>query len=167
MPGTDLLQVALYFLVLTGGALVLGRWMAGILDHPKSSRFDTLLTRLGGYRADEGMNWKRYLSAVLLFNAVGFIALLALHLLQKSLPGDPSGLENVFLPLALNTAINFVTNTNWEAYSGEAMMSYFIYAYARARRAEPPERRHRHRGVAGAGAWVACESCGLARQCMA
>lgn len=124
MQGTDLLQAALYFLALTGAALLLGRWMAGILDNAKLTRFDTLLARLGGYRADEGMNWKRYLGAVLLFNAVGFIVLLALQLLQRSLPANPAGLDNVSLPLALNTAISFVTNTNWQAYSGEATMSY-------------------------------------------
>ncbi len=70
------------------------------------------------------MRWTEYAIALLWFNLVGVLVLMGLQLTQQWLPLNPAGLPNVAWPLALNTAVSFVTNTNWQAYSGEATMSY-------------------------------------------
>ena len=70
------------------------------------------------------MSWKRYFGAVLIFNVVGIITLMALEMTQAWLPLNPQKFPNVPWALALNTAISFITNTNWQAYSGENTMSY-------------------------------------------
>ena len=80
--------------------------------------------RLGGVKADEEMSWKRYFFAVLIFNVIGIVSLMALQMTQASLPLNPQHFPNVPWALALNTAISFITNTNWQAYSGESTMSY-------------------------------------------
>jgi K+-transporting ATPase ATPase A chain len=86
---------------------------------------ENLLYRLCGVNKDEEMGWQRYAVAMLLFNLVGFTALFALLLLQHLLPLNPQGLPAFSWQLALNTAISFTTNTNWQAYSGETAATYF------------------------------------------
>jgi K+-transporting ATPase ATPase A chain len=71
------------------------------------------------------MSWGAYGCALLAFNLVGAVALLALQMTQAWLPFNPEHLANVPFPLALNTAISFMTNTNWQNYSGEVTMTYF------------------------------------------
>ena len=70
------------------------------------------------------MSWKRYFFAVLIFNVIGIVSLMVLQMTQGSLPLNPQHFSNVPWALALNTAISFITNTNWQAYSGENTMSY-------------------------------------------
>ena len=69
------------------------------------------------------MNWYQYLFAILLFNALGLVALFALLTFQGSLPLNPQHLPGLSWDLALNTAVSFVSNTNWQAYAGETTMS--------------------------------------------
>jgi K+-transporting ATPase ATPase A chain len=83
------------------------------------------LYRICGVNKDKEMNWWRYTVAMLLFNLVGFATLFALLLLQHLLPLNPQNLPAFSWQLALNTAVSFTTNTNWQAYSGEAAASYF------------------------------------------
>lgn len=71
------------------------------------------------------MSWKAYTMAMLTFNIVGGVVLLVLELTQQWLPLNPQHLPNVPFGLAVNTAMSFMTNTNWQAYSGESTMSYF------------------------------------------
>ncbi len=85
---------------------------------------EDLLYRICGVNKDEEMGWQRYALAMLLFNLVGFVALIILLLLQHQLPLNPQGLPAFPWRLALNTAISFTTNTNWQAYSGETAASY-------------------------------------------
>ncbi|MFB4393318.1 MULTISPECIES: potassium-transporting ATPase subunit KdpA [unclassified Pseudomonas] len=80
--------------------------------------------RLAGVRAEQEQNWKQYALALVAFNLVGFILLFSLLLLQGHLPLNPQQLPGLEWSLAFNTAISFVTNTNWQAYSGEASLSY-------------------------------------------
>ncbi len=80
--------------------------------------------RFGGVDAREEMSWKRYFFAVLIFNVVGLLSLWALQMVQAWLPLNPQKFPNVPWALALNTAISFITNTNWQAYMGESTMSY-------------------------------------------
>jgi K+-transporting ATPase ATPase A chain len=78
----------------------------------------------GGIDPARGMGWKAYTLAMLATNLVGFLALYALLRLQGVLPFNPQGFDGVSPWLAFNTAISFVTNTNWQAYGGEATMSH-------------------------------------------
>lgn len=70
------------------------------------------------------MNWKQYLAALLVFNAFGFISLMALLMTQEWLPLNPAHIPNMSWHLALNTAVSFMTNTNWQSYNGEVSASY-------------------------------------------
>lgn len=71
------------------------------------------------------MSWRAYAASVITFNLAGLLLLLAILLGQGSLPWNPENLAGLKFPLALNTAVSFVTNTNWQAYSGESTLSYF------------------------------------------
>ena len=129
MTANGLLQVALFFAVLTALAVPLGRYMAavyegraGILDRVLGP-LERLLYRLAGVDPSAEMSWRRYAGALLLFNAVGFSVVYALQRLQAWLPLNPAGLPGVGADVALNTAVSFATNTNWQAYGGETTMS--------------------------------------------
>ena len=74
--------------------------------------------------AAEEMGWQKYLACVLAFSALGFLLLFLLLVTQQGLPLNPQGWGNISWDLAFNTAASFVTNTNWQAYSGEAQLSY-------------------------------------------
>lgn len=81
-----------------------------------------------GVERNENMNWKRYLICALLFSAVSLVALMAILMCQGFLPFNPEGMPGLTWDLAFNTAVSFVTNTNWQAYSGESALSYFSQA---------------------------------------
>jgi K+-transporting ATPase ATPase A chain len=80
--------------------------------------------RLAGISAETEMNWKQYASAVILFNLLGVLAVYVLQRLQGLLPLNPQRLSAVSPDSAFNTAVSFVTNTNWQGYAGESTMSY-------------------------------------------
>ncbi|WP_060478557.1 MULTISPECIES: potassium-transporting ATPase subunit KdpA [Pseudomonas] len=80
--------------------------------------------RLAGVKAEQAQNWKQYTLALLAFNLAGFVLLFSVLMLQGSLPLNPQHLPGLEWSLAFNTAVSFVTNTNWQAYSGEASVSY-------------------------------------------
>jgi K+-transporting ATPase ATPase A chain len=71
------------------------------------------------------MHWKSYAWSVLLISILGMVSVFLLQMLQKHLPLNPQHMPGVEFFLALNTAISFVTNTNWQAYAGETTMGYF------------------------------------------
>lgn len=79
-------------------------------------------------KKDEQMNWKKYAVSVLIFSGIGLIFLFLLQILQGVLPGNPQGISGVKWDLSFNTAASFVTNTNWQAYSGESTLSYLTQA---------------------------------------
>jgi K+-transporting ATPase ATPase A chain len=122
-----LLAYALYFAVLVGLALALAAWMArvyaGALPAPLL-RAESVLLRACGAQPDRGMGWTAYALAVLAFNLAGFLLLYAILRMQGALPLNPDGIGGMSPDLAFNTAVSFVTNTNWQAYSGEAQLSY-------------------------------------------
>ncbi len=127
----DWLQTGFFFTILLLLVNPLGTFMAKVyqgertLLTPLLSPCENLLYRICGVNKDEEMNWWRYTVAMLLFNLVGFATLFALLLLQHLLPLNPQNLPAFSWQLALNTAVSFTTNTNWQAYSGEAAASYF------------------------------------------
>jgi K+-transporting ATPase ATPase A chain len=128
-PG-DWLQLAVYFTAMIGLTPLLGGWMARVFSGERQFLSPVLgWLEQGIYRwarvdPETEMSWKAYAGAVLTFNAFGLLALLGLQLGQSWLPLNPQGQPNLDLGLAINTAISFVTNTNWQAYSGESTMSY-------------------------------------------
>src|SRR5690606_29029257 len=94
-------------------------WLSPILGP-----LETGFYSLAGVRADKEQGWLGYALAVLLFSLAGFIALYALLRLQGVLPLNPQGFVGVPPDLAFNTAVSFVTNTNWQNYGGETTMSH-------------------------------------------
>jgi len=81
--------------------------------------------KLSGVDQEQEMSWKSYAIVILIFNIVGGVVLLVIELTQQWLPFNPQHLPDVPFALALNTAVSFTTNTNWQAYSEENTMSYF------------------------------------------
>jgi K+-transporting ATPase ATPase A chain len=108
----------------------LGRWLAAVGEGrlPRwlgpVARVEQGFYRLAGVNAGAGMGWKQYALALLAFNVLGVIAVYALQRWQAWLPLNPQGLGAVSPDSAFNTAVSFVTNTNWQGYVGEATMSY-------------------------------------------
>lgn len=130
MGTKDIAEIVLYVVVLAALAVPLGLLIAEILRGEKHTLTKLLgwlekgIYRTSGIKPDIEMTWRRYAGALLLFNALGFIFLFLLQILQHILPLNPQGLPAVGGWLAFNTSVSFVTNTNWQAYSGEATMSY-------------------------------------------
>ncbi len=130
MMSNGLVQIGLYFVVLLALAKPLGWYMARVYEGQACGLdrvvgpLERLIYRLCGVRQTEEMDWKTYGIAMLLFNAMGLVAVYGLQRLQGFLPLNPAGLGAVTTDLAFNTAASFATNTNWQAYGGETTLSY-------------------------------------------
>lgn len=128
----DWLLIALFigFFVIT--VVPLGRFMVHMLEgepHVLSFAFDPLekwLLSWARIQADEEMDWKTFALSMMIFSCIGIVFLILLQLVQPLLPLNPSGAATPSPDLALNTAVSFVTNTNWQAYAGETGVSYLI-----------------------------------------
>lgn len=126
----DGVQLGLFVFLLFIVSPLLGRYMAAIFKDgskvsiPVFNHLERLTYRLCNVVPDQEMTWKNYVFAMLYFNFIGFAFLFVLQLLQGWLPLNPQGLPGVEPALAFNTAVSFVTNTNWQAYGGETTMSY-------------------------------------------
>jgi K+-transporting ATPase ATPase A chain len=88
------------------------------------------LYKLAGVRPEQGQHWKQYAIALFLFNMLGLLAVYALQRFQHVLPLNPQGMPAVTADSAFNTAVSFVSNTNWQGYAGEATMSYLTQMLA-------------------------------------
>jgi K+-transporting ATPase ATPase A chain len=130
MTGNDILQLVLYFSVLLLLAKPLGVYMARVYEGKPSGLdrvlgpVERLFYRLCGIKPEEEMGWKKYAGAVLLFSAIGLFFLYLLQRLQGWLPLNPQKLSAVSPDSSFNTAVSFITNTNWQGYGGETTMSY-------------------------------------------
>ena len=130
MTIADFTYLGLFFASLLAVTPLLGRWLAAVLqgEPPAWLRWlapvERALYRLGGVRPDADMTWRGYAVALVVFNLLGGAVILVLQLLQSHLPLNPQGFGPVPLGVAVNTAVSFLTNTNWQAYSGEASLSY-------------------------------------------
>lgn len=91
---------------------------------------ERIFYRLSGVDPEESMTWKSYAVAALAFHAIGFLAVFGVQRFQAMLPLNPSGQAAVEPSSAFNTASSFITNTNWQGYSGESTMSYFTQMIA-------------------------------------
>lgn len=123
-------QVLLYVGVLLLCVRPLGAYMAAVYegDAPRGVRFlapfERLIYRACGVKAEVEMSWKQYAGAMLLLHVVGFVVLYGLQRLQGMLPLNPAGLGAISPDSSFNTAVSFVTNTNWQGYGGETTMSH-------------------------------------------
>ncbi|MET5962761.1 K+-transporting ATPase ATPase A chain [Citrobacter amalonaticus] len=127
MAAQGFLLIASFLLILFVLARPLGAGLARLIGNhslPGTARVERLIWRGLGISTDE-MNWKQYLLAILALNVLGLTLLFLLLLWQHLLPLNPQQLPGLPWHLALNTAVSFVTNTNWQAYSGETTLSYF------------------------------------------
>lgn len=130
MTGNDILQIVLYFVILWLLAKPLGTYMARVYEgepfwaNRALGSLERLFYRLCGVRPDEEMGWKKYTVSVLAFSAAGLLFLYLLQRLQAFLPLNPQKFPAVSPDSSFNTAVSFVTNTNWQGYGGETTMSY-------------------------------------------
>jgi K+-transporting ATPase ATPase A chain len=128
MTANGTFQIVLYLVVLLALIKPLGWYMArvyeGTFTAPVLKQMEMLLYRLSGISPTTEMNWKSYLSAMLVFNLLGIVTLYLLQRLQVHLPLNPQHFSSVAPDLAFNTAASFATNTNWQAYAGESTLSY-------------------------------------------
>ena len=119
-------QIALVLACILASAVPLGRYMAAVADGRMTwlRPVEAVFYRAGGIDPERGQDWKAYVLAMLSANAAGFVLLFAILRLQGVLPLNPQDFPGMSSWLAFNTAVSFVTNTNWQAYSGEAAASY-------------------------------------------
>jgi K+-transporting ATPase ATPase A chain len=110
-----------------GLAAYMARVYAGerVFLSPFMAPVERVLLALAGANTTKTQNWKTYALAVLAFNLAGFVLLYAILRLQGITPWNPENIAPMSPDLAFNTAISFVTNTNWQAYGGESQLSYF------------------------------------------
>ncbi|MBG7621354.1 potassium-transporting ATPase subunit KdpA [Herbaspirillum sp. AP02] len=137
MDSNNYLQLGLYLVVLLILSLPLGWYMARVMEG--KSRVNRLFGgvervfyRLCGISREQDMDWKQYAIAVVLFNFLGLIVVYLLQRLQQWLPLNPQALPTVSPDSSFNTALSFVTNTNWQGYVGESTMSYLTQMAALA-----------------------------------
>ena len=132
----DYLQFAFFLLLLTTLTPPLGSYMAKVFQGQKTfmSRplgwLERLIYKGSGVEASIEMNWKQYSVALISFNLLGIFAVFLFQMFQGFLPLNPQGMGAPTWHSAINTAVSFVTNTNWQGYAGETTMSYFTQMIA-------------------------------------
>ncbi|WP_010091146.1 potassium-transporting ATPase subunit KdpA [Burkholderia ubonensis] len=129
MNANNIFQSVLFIVVLLAAAVPVARYLSAVMDG--SSRvvrvfgpLERALHRIAGVDAAREMNWKQYALATIAFNALGALFLYGLLRLQGLLPGNPQQFGAMTVDGAFNTAVSFVTNTNWQDYTPEQTVSY-------------------------------------------
>ncbi len=131
MNAYDWMQIFLVLGTVTFFTPILGSWMANAFKGNKTFLssiifpMENVIYRFLGIEKDSEMNWKDYGKALVAFNAIGFAVLFLIQMFQYFLPFNPQNLPAPSWHSAFNTAVSFVTNTNWQSYSGENTLSYF------------------------------------------
>ncbi|ALL64601.1 Potassium-transporting ATPase A chain [Paraburkholderia caribensis MBA4] len=125
----NVLQPVLFIVVLLAAAVPVSRYLSRVMDGTSrvvklGGPVERLLYRLAGVDSEQEMGWKHYAIATLAFNLLGVAFLYVLLRVQGLLPGNPQQFSAMTVDGAFNTAISFVTNTNWQDYSGEQTLSY-------------------------------------------
>ncbi|MBC7717737.1 MAG: potassium-transporting ATPase subunit KdpA [Pseudorhodobacter sp.] len=118
-------------------ALPMGRWLAALVHSDAASksawsRIPNAVLHACGAQPEREQSWREYTVALLVFNIIGVVAVYALQRLQGVLPLNPQGFAGVSPDSAFNTAISFVTNTDWQGYAGESTMSHLTQMLALA-----------------------------------
>jgi K+-transporting ATPase ATPase A chain len=140
MTSVGILQIALFFGLVLVCIKPLGAYMAHIFEgqrtfmHPALRWLEVLTYKVIGVREEVEQRWTQYTASLLSFSIFGFLIVYLLQRAQAYLPFNPQnfGTPNVSPDLAFNNAVSFVTNTNWQAYSGESTFSYFVQMAALA-----------------------------------
>lgn len=131
MNSQDILLILAFLALVLVSAPFLGRFYYRVMEgqrtflSPVLGPVERFCYRVSGVDEKSEQDWKTYTLALLAFNLAGFVLLFAILMLQGMLPLNPLKLSGLEWTLAFNTAVSFVTNTNWQAYSGEAALSYF------------------------------------------
>lgn len=131
IPSSGWIQIALYFMVLFAFVKPLGHFMADVYEgkthilSPVLGWMERGFYKLARMRPDQEMDWKTYAAHMIIFSTVSALFLYAVIRMQHILPLNPAHMSQTSSDLAFNTAVSFVTNTNWQSYGGEATMSYF------------------------------------------
>ncbi|MEA3070749.1 MAG: potassium-transporting ATPase potassium-binding subunit [Alphaproteobacteria bacterium] len=126
------LQILVYCAIIVAIVPFLGAYMTRVFNgertflSPVVRPVENALYWAGGVDARREQNWVSYTLAMLLFHVGGFAILYALMRLQALLPFNPAGQSAVAEDLSFNTAVSFITNTNWQNYGGESTMSYLV-----------------------------------------
>jgi K+-transporting ATPase ATPase A chain len=132
------IQLAVYLVALLLLAWPLGKWIAAVADGRLPRwlgpivRLEIAIYRIAGVDPAESTSWQRYAVATVAFNVLGVVVVYALQRLQGALPLNPQAMAGVSPDSSFNTAISFVTNTNWQGYGGESTMSYLTQMLALA-----------------------------------
>ena len=145
MTALGVYQILFFFAVILAVTKPVGAFMARVFEgqrtflHPLLRPLERVIYRLGGVREDVEQRWTQYAGALLAFSAAKFAFAFAIQRLQGVLPLNPQGFGTAHAPaaatamtpdLAFNTAVSFVTNTNWQSYPGESTLSYFVQMVA-------------------------------------
>jgi potassium-transporting ATPase potassium-binding subunit len=133
MKPQDIFEIAIVAVIAIGSAPFLAAYMARVYSgekHPLSflAPVEGLFYKITGIDAEAEMGWKRYALSLLALSLASIVLLFLILVGQGLLPLNPQKLGGMRWDLALNTAVSFVTNTNWQAYSGEVALSYFSQA---------------------------------------
>jgi len=132
----DFLQIIIFVGLLIGLTPVMGNFMYKVFTGERHLMsvplgwLERLIYKIVGVDATEETNWKSYAFGLLLFNLIGFLFVFLLQLIQAQLPLNPAQLPNVSWHSAFNTAVSFMTNTNWQGYGGETTLSYSVQMLA-------------------------------------
>ncbi len=141
MTVSGVLYIVVFFLVLLALTKPLGLFMASLFEgrrtflHPVLRPLERLVYRVSNIREDSEQRWTQYAASVIAFSLVSFLFVYAIQRLQGLLPLNPMGFSTRRAPgtatamtpdLAFNTAVSYMTNTNWQAYGGETTLSYFV-----------------------------------------
>jgi K+-transporting ATPase ATPase A chain len=130
MDPASIAFMVVFFLLLLVSVKPFGLYMANVMEGRPiwplrvGARFEGVIYKLCGIDPAAQMGWKKYAVALIVFNAIGALAVYGLQRLQIWLPLNPQQFTNVSADSSFNTAVSFITNTNWQGYSGEATMSY-------------------------------------------
>jgi K+-transporting ATPase ATPase A chain len=121
------IQIAIYCLAIIVCVKPLGRYMAQVFEGEIKflAPVERVLYRICGVKGEE-QHWTTYTIAMLAFSIAGFVSLYLIQRLQTALPFNPQGMAAITPDLAFNTSISFITNTNWQSYSGETTMTYLV-----------------------------------------
>jgi K+-transporting ATPase ATPase A chain len=128
----NILEAIIFIDALVSLSPLIGSLIADLIQGNTANKFSFLkklensIYKLCNVDPAREMDWKIYTFSLLMFNFAGLLFLIAIQLLQSILPFNPQGLGNINLPLAINTAVSFVTNTNWQSYAGETTLSYSV-----------------------------------------
>jgi len=129
MNSNNVLQIVIYLVVLLAAAVPVGRYLTRVMDGTSrvvrlGGPLERLLYRIAGVDSSTEMSWKHYAIATIAFNVLGMLFLYLLLRIQGWLPGNPQAFGPMSVDGAFNTAVSFVTNTNWQDYTPEQTAGY-------------------------------------------